>query len=127
MGWDILSQQGFNIYMHLYVLFFRYFFLNGRWLAVEEDDGLVDRILSVAGQEDVNGFGHVFFSTARQNLTDDHLWLSVVSRPTRSNFTRLQRLTCCMVLLYSTMIANAMWYGAVPETKNDISIKVSYQ
>ena len=102
----------------------RYFFLCGRWLAVEEDDGLLDRILSVAGHEEINGFGHVFFSSARKNLTDDHLWLSVVSRPTRSNFSRLQRLTCCMALLYSSMLANAMWYGSVPAVQNDITLKV---
>ena len=80
-------------------------------MSVDEDDSLTDRILSVAGQEQVNGFGHVFFSTARKNLTDDHLWLSVVSRPTRSNFTRLQRLTCGVTLLYATMIANMMYFG----------------
>ena len=51
------------------------------------------------------------FSTARNKITDDHLWVSVLSRPTRSNFTRVQRVTCCIALLFSTMIANAMFFG----------------
>ena len=83
----------------------RYFFLCGQWLAADEDDGEVDRVLPVAGQEEITGFNHLFFSTARKNLTDEHLWISIVSRPTRSTFTRLQRLTCCLVLLFTTMIA----------------------
>ncbi|KAI8494931.1 hypothetical protein Bbelb_275360 [Branchiostoma belcheri] len=88
----------------------RYYFLCDRWLAVEEDDGLTDRILPVAGTENIIGFNHLFFSSSKRNLSDGHLWFSVASRPTRSNFTRTQRLTCCVALLFLTMIANAMFY-----------------
>ncbi|XP_066292394.1 polycystin family receptor for egg jelly-like isoform X1 [Branchiostoma lanceolatum] len=88
----------------------RFYFLCDRWLAVEEDDGLTDRILPVAGTENIIGFNHLFFSSSKRNLSDGHLWYSVASRPTRSNFTRTQRLTCCVALLFLTMIANAMFY-----------------
>ncbi|KAK7111719.1 hypothetical protein V1264_011307 [Littorina saxatilis] len=85
-------------------------FLCDRWLAVEEDDGMVDRILPVAGIEDLIAFKHLFSSSARKKLANDHLWFSVFSRPTRSNFTRVQRLSCCMSLLFLTMITNAMFF-----------------
>ena len=71
----------------------RSIFLCDRWLAVEEDDGMVDRILPVAGIEDLIAFKHLFTSSARKKMANDHLWLSVFSRPTRSNFTRVQRLS----------------------------------
>lgn len=100
----------------------RYFFLCGKWLATEEDDGQVQRILPVADQEEIKGFKHLFFTTARKNISDEHLWLSVVSRPTKSNFTRLQRLTCCLTLLLTTMIANAMWYRSDEQVKSDQAI-----
>ncbi|CAD5124264.1 DgyrCDS12559 [Dimorphilus gyrociliatus] len=100
----------------------RYFFLCGKWLATEEDDGQVQRILPVADQEEIKGFKHLFFTTARKNISDEHLWLSVVSRPTKSNFTRLQRLTCCLTLLLTTMIANAMWYRTDEQVKSDQAI-----
>ena len=107
----------------MFPLFFRFFFLCGRWLAVEEDDGAIQRLLPVAGQNEVNGFHHLFHSSAKKKLTDDHLWLSVVIRPSRSSFTRLQRLTCCFSLLFLTMIANAMWYRS-EDTASDQVIKI---
>ena len=90
---------------------YRYFFLCGRWFAIEEDDGSLDRILPVAGRDEILTFNHLFFDKARRKLFDDHLWISLVGRPSRSNFTRLQRLTCILCLLFTTMVTNAMFYG----------------
>ncbi|KAI8489900.1 hypothetical protein Bbelb_322610 [Branchiostoma belcheri] len=88
----------------------KWFFIFNKWLAVEKDDGLVDRIAPTAGKEELTSFLYLFFTSARQNLSDGHLWLSVFSRPTRSYFTRVQRWSCCVSILFTTMIANAMWY-----------------
>ncbi|CAD5112526.1 DgyrCDS1737 [Dimorphilus gyrociliatus] len=87
------------------------YFLANRWFAVEEDDGQVDRLLPVAGKEQMTEFGQQFSANTKKNLNDGHLWFSVVSRPPQSRFTRLQRVSCCLLLLYSTMLANAMFYG----------------
>lgn len=87
-------------------------FLCGRWLAVDNDDGLIERTLPAATEEDLRDFGHLFVSTTKHDMFEGHLWLSVVSRPTRSHFTRVQRLSCAASLLYLTMIANAMFYRA---------------
>jgi len=56
---------------------------------------------------------HLFSQKGKRGLTDDHLWFSVVTRPTRSRFTRIQRLSCCLCLLFTAMLANAMFYGQV--------------
>ena len=90
-------------------MFLRYYFICNEWLAADEGDGEVNRIVPIAGSEEVASFNHLFFTSARRKMTDDHLWVSVMARPTRSNFTRVQRLTCCLTLLFTTMIANAMW------------------
>ncbi len=58
----------------------RYYFLCGQWLALDEDDGELLRVLPVAGEEEVKGFNNLFFTNARQKISDDHLWLSVVYR-----------------------------------------------
>lgn len=89
-----------------------YIFLCNRWLAVEEDDGKVDRMLPVAGREDLIDFNHLFFTETRRSLSDNHLWLSVFSRPRRSSFSRVQRLSCILCLLLATMMADAMFYQA---------------
>lgn len=46
-------------------------------------------------------------------VCESHLWLSLWERPPRSPFTRLQRLTCCSLLMHLCMLANAVWYGTV--------------
>ena len=76
-------------------------------------------MLPVAGTEEIQGFNHLFFAKARKNLTDDHLWVSLFSRPTKSNFTRVQRLTCCLSLLFTTMLANAMFFRTSDEQRDD--------
>ncbi|OWF47600.1 Polycystic kidney disease and receptor for egg jelly-related protein [Mizuhopecten yessoensis] len=102
----------------------RYFFLCDRWLAVEEDDGMVDRILPVAGLEDLAAFKQLFSSSVKKKLTNDHLWFSVFSRPTRSNFTRVQRISCCVSLLFMTMITNAMWFKSEDKSSNTSAMKI---
>ena len=102
----------------------RYFFLNNRWLACEEDDGMVDRILPSASIEDLVAFKQLFSSSIRKKLTSDHLWLSVFSRPQRSKFTRVQRISCCISLLFLTMITNAMWFKSDGEKEGQQSSNV---
>ena len=36
-------------------------------------------------------------------------------------FTRIQRVTCCLVMLMLTMLASAMFYGTVPERSSGTS------
>ena len=88
----------------------KYLFICESWLAVEEGDGSVDKRIPVAGHEEMTSFNHLFYSTSQKNLADGHLWFSVFIRPARSRFTRLQRITCCLTLLYCSMITNAMFY-----------------
>ncbi|XP_076819587.1 uncharacterized protein LOC143465242 isoform X4 [Clavelina lepadiformis] len=88
----------------------RYFFICDQWLAVDHDDGKVDRIVPVATADNMSTFHRLFVSTTAQKFTEDHLWISLFYRPTKSNFTRCQRLSCCMALLFMTMIANAMFF-----------------
>ncbi|GFN96340.1 polycystic kidney disease protein 1-like 2, partial [Plakobranchus ocellatus] len=102
----------------------KFIFLCDNWLAVEQGDGMVDRILPVAGIDDLVAFKQLFSSSARKKLANDHLWLSVFSRPTRSNFTRVQRLSCCMSLLFLTMITNAMWFRGETNQENVEAIKL---
>lgn len=90
----------------------KYYFICDRWLAVEEDDGQIDRVIPVAGKEEMTSFNHLFWSKTRRNLSDGHIWFSVLSRPPRSTFTRVQRLTCCLSLLFCTMATNIMFYKA---------------
>ena len=99
-------------------------FLCDRWLAVEEDDGEIERNLQPADADDLTKFNLLFQNEARKNLSDGHIWFSVVKRPARSNFTRVQRLSCCLCILLTTMLANAMFYQNDPSSSGDGVLKV---
>ena len=87
----------------------------GRWLDVAEEDGKVDIFLRPATEQDMLSFKKVFNTKIRKGICDNHLWFSVAYRPARNPFTRLQRLSCCLSLLFSFMVATAMFYGSGPQ------------
>ncbi|KAK3091662.1 hypothetical protein FSP39_021645 [Pinctada imbricata] len=95
-----------------------FWFLCNRWLAVEEDDGMVDRLLPVASDDDLATFHNLFISKTKRNFTDSHLWISIFVRPYRSTFTRVQRVSCILSLVMTTMMANAMFFGAEDNVQN---------
>lgn len=70
----------------------------------------------MASSKELKSFSHLFTESIKKKLSDGHLWFSVFSRPVRSNFTRLQRISCCMSLLFCTMISNAMFYRQDTQT-----------
>ncbi|CAH1259012.1 PKD1L3 [Branchiostoma lanceolatum] len=86
-------------------------FLCKSWLAVEEGDGKVDRVLHEATYDDLIRFGRLFSTKTSKDFRDDHLWFSVIGRPATSPFTRVQRVSCCLSLLMCTMLANIMFFG----------------
>ena len=55
-------------------------FLCNSWLAVAEGDGRIERVLPVAGTENVTEFKNRFSDLMRVNLTDGHLWYSMLAR-----------------------------------------------
>jgi hypothetical protein len=47
----------------------------------------------------------------QRQIINDHIWVSVgAQKETVSAFTRMERLSACLSILFLTMIANAMWY-----------------
>ncbi|CAF1616393.1 unnamed protein product [Adineta ricciae] len=85
-------------------------FICQQWFAVEKDDGLVDRLVPVAGEEQKTEFAYLLSKKTYHSMSDGHLWFSVFSRPPAIRFTRTQRCTCCFVLLLMSMLMNIMYY-----------------
>ena len=57
-------------------------------------------------------------------MSEGHLWFSIFSRPPSNNFTRVQRCTCCFVLLFLTMVFNIFYYNQSKSTNNGPSISL---
>lgn len=91
----------------------RYTFLCERWLALDHDDGKIERIIPECGQK--TDFKILFSQHIQKSLTDNHLWLSIIIRPEKSNFTRVQRLACLVTFLILTMLTNAMFFKSTED------------
>lgn len=98
-------------------------FMCNRWLAAERDDGKIERVLYLSTSAEISSFRNKFYSRATLGLGDGHIWLSVITRPPTSPFTRVQRLSCCLSVLMSAMVTNAMFYQFdAEETSNAFQI-----
>lgn len=73
-----------------------------QWLDYDTGDTKVDRVLDA--EREMRPLTEIVTYTA----VEHHLWLSVFMRPMRSNFSRLQRLSCLLGLIYITMIICTM-------------------
>ena len=83
-------------------------FTSSLWLALEREDGRIERIIEQAPNEGT--FRHEVVKRWWRGLTETHLWVSVLAKSRRSRFTRVQRAACCLSVLLTAMFANAMFY-----------------
>ena len=100
------------------------YFICQQWLAVEKGDGQVDRLLPVSCEKQKTEFQYLLQKQAKHGLSDGHLWFSIFARPVHSAFTRFERLTCCVVLLFLSMLANILYYGAKEEGNQGGGLKI---
>ncbi|KAI8499401.1 hypothetical protein Bbelb_231650 [Branchiostoma belcheri] len=84
-------------------------FLCDQWLSLDHGDGRISRILPSSTEQDLSSF-HLFTTKAVNDFRNEHIWLSIFFCPSSSHFSRVQRLSCGLCIVYTTMIANAMWY-----------------
>ena len=101
-----------------------YIFYNESWLAIENEAGRIKSLLFPACKDEMTQFKRLFNSTMQSNLKDRHLWFSLLSRPVDSRFTLVQRLSCCLSLLCTTMLANAMFYQQTATSSPESSLTV---
>ncbi|CAJ1078835.1 polycystic kidney disease protein 1-like 2 [Xyrichtys novacula] len=89
----------------------KWHFLCNSWLAIDMGDCSLDQVFSVSSEEELKKFSNLFFTKTTRDFSDGHLWFSVINRPPGSNFTCVQRVSCCFSLLLCTMLTSIMFYG----------------
>uniref|UniRef100_UPI00398EF579 polycystin-1 n=1 Tax=Pristiophorus japonicus TaxID=55135 RepID=UPI00398EF579 len=94
-----------------------YYFLVNDWLAVDNEgnEGLVEKEVLAATEAKLKDFTRIFTAEIQRGLSEGHIWLSIWDRPPRSCFTRVQRATCCLVMIYLFFCAGAAWYGIISD------------
>ncbi|CAJ1049792.1 polycystic kidney disease protein 1-like 2 [Xyrichtys novacula] len=91
-------------------------YLCGCWLSADRGDGLTKKTFNAAKNNEIASFRDIFQSRTSTGFRDEHIWVSIVDPPSRSPFTRAQRVSCCMSLLLCTMAINiAFWNLPVDE------------
>ncbi|XP_030390201.1 polycystin-1-like isoform X5 [Gopherus evgoodei] len=92
-----------------------YFFLVDDWLSVEneQNEGLVEKEVLAACPQELRCFSRVFPAQLRLGFSDWHVWLSIWGRSPHSRFTRVQRITCCVLAVYLFLAICVLWYGAI--------------
>ena len=95
-------------------------FTNTQWLALERGDGRIERMLET--EQNKIDFNSEVFKRWWKGLTEKHIWVSVIAKPRRNRFTRVQRASCCLSLLLTAMLANAMFYKLDGKSENLIQI-----
>ena len=58
----------------------------------------------------MNEFHFLMEKQAKTYFNDNHLWLSVFNKPTQSDFSRIDRVTCCFFFHYLAMVLNIFYY-----------------
>jgi len=95
-------------------------FTSSQWFALERGDGRIERSLElVPNQLD---FSREVVKRWCKGLTETHTWVSVIAKPKRSRFTRVQRASCCVSVLLTAMLANAMFYELNGKSEQVIQI-----
>ena len=97
----------------------RWVFPINRWLALEKGDGQIEVTVDSATY---SAFSAQVRSRFARKIADSHLWMSVFGKACSSTFTRVQRASCCLSVLFSAMIANAMFYNIGGESDGAIQV-----
>uniref|UniRef100_A0AAV2LKY9 Uncharacterized protein n=1 Tax=Knipowitschia caucasica TaxID=637954 RepID=A0AAV2LKY9_KNICA len=96
-----------------------FYFLVDDWLSVDNEKTGRNVEIEVEASDDaaLRQFPRLLRVELERAVCESHLWLSLWERPLRSPFTRLQRATCCAVLLQLILMANTLWYSIVVDKR----------
>jgi polycystin 1L2 len=104
----------------------KFYFICEDWLAVEKSDGKIERELFVVCEPQKTDLKYLLKKNAQHNIKDSHVWLSIFNRPMQSSFTRLDRVTCCFVLLYLTMLLNIIYFTSSNDVGTTKILNIGY-
>ncbi|RNA05799.1 polycystic kidney disease 1-like 2 [Brachionus plicatilis] len=94
----------------------KYHFICEKWLDIS--NGQIDQRIPVSGEEKLKNLAYLLKRQTKDKISDEHLWFSLITKPRLSNFSRIDRLTCCFVLLFTTMLTNILYYEVDKSTKS---------
>ena len=106
-------------------ILYRYRFHCGKWLSLTKGDGgTCHQKIPVLEDDELKSFKRMIKNHLRLNFFDNHTWVSVFNRPNISRFSRVQRLSTCISVLFLAIVTSAMWFGTITDQNKDSGIKI---
>ncbi|XP_037703254.1 polycystic kidney disease and receptor for egg jelly-related protein [Choloepus didactylus] len=101
-------------------LFSRYIwlFICRKWLSV---DTSLDRTFHVTHPDEPLSRKDFFLIDVVSMLGESHMWFSIFASIVDKPFNRLQRLSCCLALLLSTLLCNIMFFNLNREQETEFN------
>ncbi|XP_054900721.1 polycystic kidney disease protein 1-like 2 [Poeciliopsis prolifica] len=100
-----------------------HFFCNC-WLSSDQGDGMTKKTFNSAKTNEIASFRNIFQSRTSTGFRDEHIWVSIVDPPSRSPFTRAQRVSCCMSLLLCTMAINIAFWNIPVDPNSAVVVSI---
>ncbi|KAF1392766.1 hypothetical protein PFLUV_G00031470 [Perca fluviatilis] len=94
------------------------------WLSADCGDNMTKKTFNAAKNNEIASFRNIFHSRTSTGFRDEHIWVSIVDPPSRSPFTRAQRVSCCMSLLLCTMAINIAFWNIPMDTNSPVVFKI---
>ncbi|XP_063164775.1 polycystin family receptor for egg jelly-like [Candoia aspera] len=98
-------------------------FICRNWLGLGKADGKIERFISASTTKSKLQKMDYFLICLARDLEDNHLWLSIFSQVVTGSFTRVQRVSCCLAIMLSTLLLNIMFYSG-QEERDVISLQL---
>ncbi|XP_061438752.1 polycystin family receptor for egg jelly-like [Rhineura floridana] len=86
-------------------------FMCRKWLDLGKDDCQIERSFAVTNPNKPLSKTDYFLITVSNDLLSSHLWLSVFVHAVDSSFNRFRRLSCCLAVLLSSLMFNAIFFS----------------
>ncbi|XP_062991094.1 polycystin family receptor for egg jelly [Elgaria multicarinata webbii] len=87
-------------------------FMCRKWFAFDKDNGLIERSFIAAHRSEPLNKMDFFLISLSNDLVDNHLWLSIFAHVCTGSLNRLQRLSCCLAILFCILLVNIMLFSA---------------
>ena len=86
------------------------------WLALDRDDGEVDKLFRTLEGEDEKTFSQQMYIRANASVNQEHMWMSAFMRNPQSRYGRKERVGVMSTFLYLCLLVNAVWYQLSPNS-----------
>ncbi|XP_062989455.1 polycystin family receptor for egg jelly-like [Elgaria multicarinata webbii] len=100
-------------------------FLCRNWLGLNKADGKIERTFDTRNiKTHLNKMDYFLIKLAK-DLEDNHIWLSVFASVVTGSFNRVQRVSCCLVIMLHNLLFNIMFFSG-EEDKEVLSVQLRY-